>query len=68
MKHTPGMFKQTLRLGVVAATLVACAAFAAPLGLLALPVPADNPVTPEKVALGDKHFHDKQFSTSGESS
>ena len=37
-----------------------------PLGLPPVPVPADNPQTPEKVALGDKLFHDKRFSTTGE--
>jgi len=55
-----------LRTGAVAATLIACAAFAAPLGLPTLPVPADNPITPEKVTLGDKLFHDKRFSSTGE--
>lgn len=37
-----------------------------PLGLPALQVPADNPQTPEKVALGDKLFNDKRFSSTGE--
>lgn len=36
-----------------------------PLGLPAIPVPADNTQTPEKVALGDKLFHDTRFSTTG---
>jgi cytochrome c peroxidase len=31
-----------------------------------VPVPADNPITPDKVKLGDKLFHDKRFSTTGE--
>jgi cytochrome c peroxidase len=39
---------------------------APPLGLPAVPVPADNPQTPEKVALGKKLFEDKRFSTTGE--
>ena len=39
---------------------------APPLGLPPLPIPADNPQTPEKVALGDKLFNDKRFSTTGE--
>ncbi|MCJ7784448.1 MAG: hypothetical protein MUP41_10985, partial [Desulfobacterales bacterium] len=59
-------FKQTLRAAVIAATLVACVAFAAPLGLPPVPVPADNPITPEKVILGDQLFHDKRFSSTGE--
>jgi cytochrome c peroxidase len=63
---TAPYFKQTLRIGVIVATLVTCVAFAAPLGLPPLPIPADNPITPEKVQLGDKLFHDKRFSSTGE--
>lgn len=37
-----------------------------PLGLPPLTIPADNPQTPEKVALGDRLFHDKRFSATGE--
>ena len=37
-----------------------------PLGLPPTPYPADNPQTAEKIALGDKLFHDKRFSTTGE--
>jgi len=37
-----------------------------PLGLPPVIYPADNPQTPEKVALGDKLFEDKRFSTTGE--
>ena len=37
----------------------------APLGLPPVPVPADNPQTPDKIALGDKLFHDTRFSTTG---
>lgn len=51
---------------MIAATLVTCVAFATPLGLPPLKVPADNPITPEKVKLGDKLFHDKRFSSTGE--
>jgi cytochrome c peroxidase len=39
---------------------------APPLGLPPLPIPADNPQTPEKITLGDKLFHDKRFSKTGE--
>src|SRR5512136_1047097 len=60
------VFKQTLWAAVIAATLVTYVAFAAPLGLPPLPVPADNPITPEKVKLGDKLFHDKRISSTGE--
>ena len=37
-----------------------------PLGLPPVPIPDDNPQTPEKIALGDKLFHDTRFSTTGE--
>ena len=50
----------------MAAVFVACVAFAAPVGLPPVPVPADNPITPEKVKLGDKLFHDTRFSSTGE--
>ncbi|MFA6957552.1 MAG: cytochrome c peroxidase [Thermoanaerobaculia bacterium] len=36
-----------------------------PLGLPALEVPAGNPQTPEKIALGEKLFNDKRFSSTG---
>jgi cytochrome c peroxidase len=39
---------------------------ATPLGLPPLAVPADNPQTPEKIALGEKLFNDKRFSSTGE--
>lgn len=37
-----------------------------PLGLPPVPVPAENPQTPEKVALGKKLFEDKRFSSTGD--
>lgn len=37
-----------------------------PLGLPPLPVAHDNPQTPEKIALGEKLFNDKRFSSTGE--
>jgi cytochrome c peroxidase len=42
------------------------AALAQPLGLPPVPVPANNPQTPEKIALGDRLFNDKRFSSTGE--
>ncbi|HHL32199.1 MAG TPA: cytochrome-c peroxidase, partial [Oceanospirillales bacterium] len=33
-----------------------------PLGLPKLKTPSDNPMTPEKIALGDRLFHDTRFS------
>jgi cytochrome c peroxidase len=38
----------------------------APLGLPPLPIPEDNPQTPEKIELGELLFHDERFSTTGE--
>jgi cytochrome c peroxidase len=37
-----------------------------PLGLPTINYPANNPQTPEKIALGEKLFNDKRFSTTGE--
>ncbi len=37
-----------------------------PLGLPPVPIPEDNPQTPEKIALGEKLFNDERFSTTGE--
>jgi cytochrome c peroxidase len=37
-----------------------------PLGLPPVPVPADNPQSDAKIKLGDKLFHDKRFSSTGE--
>jgi cytochrome c peroxidase len=38
---------------------------AAPLGLPPVPIPENNPQTPEKIALGDRLFHDARFSADG---
>lgn len=38
---------------------------AEPLGLPPVPIPADNPQTPDKIALGDKLFHEPRFSATG---
>jgi len=38
---------------------------AVPLGLPAVPVPANNKLTPAKIKLGDKLFHDTRFSSTG---
>lgn len=46
--------------------LLALACQGQPLGLPPVPVPADNPQTKEKVALGDKLFHDARFSSNGQ--
>ena len=47
--------------GVLSLTMV----HAQPLGLPRVPVPEDNPQSPEKIALGDKLFNDKRFSSTG---
>ena len=39
---------------------------APPLGLPPVPIPANNPQTPEKIKLGEKLFDDKRFSSTGE--
>lgn len=36
-----------------------------PLGLPPVPIPENNPQTPEKIALGDKLYHDARFSADG---
>lgn len=51
--------------GILAIGLVAVAQAAEPLGLPPVPVPKNNPMTPSKIKLGDKLFHDKRFSTDG---
>ncbi len=65
--------KRTLFGLLVAAGLAATAVLAAdaatakpPLGLPPVPIPADNPQTPEKIALGKKLFDDKRFSSTGQ--
>jgi cytochrome c peroxidase len=52
---------------ILIALFISLPALAAPpLGLPPLPIPADNPQTAEKITLGDKLFHDKRFSKTGE--
>ena len=52
-------------LGIFAAGLLGVAHATTPLGLPPVPVPKNNPITPEKIKLGDKLFHDKRFSADG---
>ncbi|HDR46199.1 MAG TPA: cytochrome-c peroxidase, partial [Geoalkalibacter subterraneus] len=61
-------FARFLGLAALIVVLSSPCAFAAdpPLGLPPVPVPADNPQTPEKIALGDRLFHDTRFSSTGE--
>lgn len=54
-------------LTVLSCLFLGTSAMASPmLGLPEVPIPADNPQTPEKIALGDKLFNDKRFSSTGE--
>ncbi len=39
--------------------------FSQPLGLPPVPIPENNPQTPEKIKLGDKLYHDARFSKDG---
>ncbi len=57
--------KKTFLLLCTSAWLSA-SALAGDLGLPPVPVPADNPQTPEKIALGEKLFNDTRFSTTGQ--
>lgn len=53
--------------GIMMICLISFPVMAAPpLGLPKVPIPADNPQTPEKIALGEKLFNDKRFSSTGE--
>ncbi len=56
-------FLAVLTLGV--GTVLSAHAAEHPLGLPPVPIPADNPMTPEKVALGKRLFEDKRFSSTG---
>ncbi len=60
-------FREALLISLGAAQLgLAISALAgSPLGLPPGPIPADNPQTPAKIALGDKPFHDTRFSATG---
>lgn len=58
-------FAGTMLIVVAAAVAAGPAATSPPLGLPPLTIPEGNPQTPEKVALGDKLFHDTRFSSDG---
>ena len=66
MKRT--LFGLFVAVGLAATAVLAADAASAkpPLGLPPVPIPADNPQTPEKVALGKKLFDDKRFSSTGQ--
>lgn len=52
--------------GAALAAVASAAGGGAPLGLPEVPVPADNPMTDAKIALGEKLYNDKRFSATGE--
>lgn len=57
-----------MRSSVLAVLTIALAGSASadpPLGLPPVPIPADNPQTPSKIALGKALFHEKRFSADG---
>jgi cytochrome c peroxidase len=54
-----------LYLCIVVVTGAFSSSFATPIGLPPVPVPENNPQTPEKIKLGDKLFHDTRFSSTG---
>lgn len=49
----------------VTGVVAIASAYATPLGLPPVPIPADNPQSPEKIKLGEKLFNDKRFSSTG---
>jgi len=49
----------------IAVTAFAVPVMAQPLGLPPVPIPKDNPQSPEKIKLGEKLFNDKRFSSTG---
>jgi cytochrome c peroxidase len=53
-------------LGLTAAGVDNAQGVSPPLGLPPVPIPEANPQTPEKVALGEKLFNDKRFSSTGQ--
>ena len=59
------MKRVTISLGILALGLLNVTHAATPLGLPPVPIPKNNPLTPEKVTLGDKLFHDTRFSSTG---
>ena len=54
-----------LWVGIAAMCSINLAYAQSPLGLPAVPIPKNNPLTKEKIILGDKLFHDTRFSSDG---
>lgn len=57
-------YRKSLLMGVCLS--IPIAVWATALGLPPIPIPDDNPQSDSKVTLGDKLFHDKRFSSTGE--
>jgi cytochrome c peroxidase len=60
------MKKRILGMAMPTVAVYSILALAEPLGLPPVPTPADNPQTPEKIALGEKLFHDTRFSSTSQ--
>lgn len=65
-KYNPLLFLLALIFGLVHLLASDMPETKTPLGLPAVTYPENNPQTPEKIALGEKLFNDKRFSTTGE--
>ncbi|MFI4944333.1 MAG: cytochrome-c peroxidase, partial [Burkholderiales bacterium] len=65
MKRFESAFLVVFGLAALAAAAEKADPAKPPLGLPPLVVPEGNPQTPEKVALGQKLFEDKRFSSTG---
>lgn len=59
------MIRYIAFLSTLAMTSMTTPLYAAPLGLPPVPIPADNPQSEAKIALGNKLFHDTRFSADG---
>ncbi len=65
-KYGPLLFLLALIFGLVHLVGSVIPDVKTPLGLPAVTYPENNPQTPEKIALGEKLFNDKRFSSTGE--
>ena len=65
-KYGPLLFLLALVIGLVHLGASDMPDVKTPLGLPAVNYPENNPQTPEKIALGEKLFNDKRFSSTGE--
>lgn len=54
-----------IALGIVISAAGSSQLNAAPLGLPVVPIPADNPQSDAKIALGDRLYHEERFSADG---